>query len=120
MFHAFPAGEKVENKKPLGRGFCEREYLSILEALAAVNRTIVARLERNLARLTAACTYCIKHLTCLNSACILTGIAARLATLRLICEAFFSIKFLLTGSENEFLSAILADQCLVVVHEIPL
>ena len=78
-------------------------------------------LERNLTFLAAACTYCIIHLA-LSCApvCCLARIAARLAALRLIGKALLSVKFLLTGSEGEFLSAILADQSLVVVHEIPL
>ena len=78
-------------------------------------------LERDLAFLTAACAYCIIHLalSC-ATVCCLTCVAARLAALRLVGEALFSIELLLSGSEGEFLSAILADQSLVVVHEIPL
>ena len=102
------------------RDFFDCEYLSILKAFAAVNRAVITRLERNLASLSALRAYCIIHLACLNAVCCFASIAARFATLRLICEALFSIKFLLTGSKGEFLSAIFADQSLVVVHEIPL
>jgi hypothetical protein len=109
----------IKKQKTLKRVFCF-EYLSILEAFAAVDRTVIAGLEGNLAGLSTACAYCIIHLACLSAVCCFASIAARFATLRLVGKALLSIKFLLTGSEGEFLSTILADQCLVVVHEIPL
>jgi len=77
-------------------------------------------LERNLTFLTALCANCVEHLTFAVTSAVLASIAASLATLGLVSEALFCIKFLLSGSESEFLSAFLADECLVFVHEIPL
>ena len=98
----------------------ERSLLSISEAIAAVDGTIGARLEGNLAGLSALCADCVKHLTCTVMVGIFTLCAAFLATLRLVGEALLGVKLLLAGSEGEFLSAFLADQGLVCVHEIPL
>ena len=79
-------------------------------------------LEGNLARLAAGSANSVIHLTFgAFSARGLASLTARLTTLRLVGEAFFSIKFLFTCSEGEFLSAILADQSLVFVHgDLPL
>ena len=96
--------------------------LLLFKALAAIYRTIVAGLERYLAIVTAACANCIIHLTlgsCFASLC-LALVAASLATLGLVFKTLLGIKFLLSGCENEFLSAIFADQCFVVIHDIPL
>jgi hypothetical protein len=93
--------------------------VSILEAFAAVYRTVIVGLERNLALLTASSTYSIEHLTCaatLTTAC-LTGSTAVTASLRLVGKALLCVKFLLAGRKLEFPSAILADQCLVCVHD---
>lgn len=81
------------------------------ETIAAVHRAVVARLERNLAGLSALCTYGIKHLACAVSAWIvvLTLDTTGLAALRFVCKILFSIKLLLTGRKSEFLSAIPAD-----------
>jgi hypothetical protein len=48
------------------------------------------------------------------------GITARLAPLGLIRKTFFSKKFLFTRGENEFLSAIPADDGFVLEHGKPL
>jgi hypothetical protein len=107
---------------PEKSGAVESDNLSSLaEALAAVDRTVIARLEGNLAGLAALSTNCIIHLTgaaitAAASACH----TACLAALGLIGKAFFCIKFLLTSSKGEFLSAIFADERLVFVHVIPL
>jgi hypothetical protein len=47
---------------------------------------------------------------------ILAILAAGLASLGLVLESLFSIKFLFACSEYEFFSAFLAYQCLVSVH----
>ena len=98
-----------------------KSVVSVLEALAAVNGAIVVRLEGNLALLTALCANSGEHLAgaSLATACLTSG-AAVTASLGLVGEALLSIKFLLSGSESEFLSAFLADECLVSVHVIPL
>ena len=90
------------------------------EAVAAVDGAIVAGLKGDLASLTALGADSVEHGTGGCAGLTLAGIAAALAALGFVGEAFFSIELLLTGSEHEFLSAILADQSLVVVHGIPL
>ena len=94
--------------------------VSVLEALAAINGAIVVGLEGNLALLTALCANSGEHLASasLATACLTSG-AAIAASLRLVGEALLSVEFLLASRENELLSAILADQCLVSVHVIP-
>jgi hypothetical protein len=99
------------------------------EAIAALNRSVSGWLERNLTGLPAICAYRIVHLTgCIVTVAAIAGTAigvtltsnpAGLATLRFIRKAFFGEKFLLVGSKGEFLSAIFADDGLVVVHLIP-
>ena len=82
--------------------------LFIPEAVAAVNRAVCARLERNLARLAALGAYCIVHLTSAARVAFARHTAG-FAALRLICKVLFGVKLLLAGSKREFLSAILAD-----------
>ena len=90
------------------------------KTVAAIYRTLTAGLERNLAGCSALCAYSIIHLAGFAAlAIVLASIAACLATLGLIGETLLSVKFLLSGSESEFLSAFLADECLVSVHVIP-
>ena len=99
----------------------QKSVVSVLEALAAVNGTIVVRLERNLALLTAVCAGSVKHLAGGSlTALSLTGVAAITASLGLVLEALLGVELLLAGGENEFASAILADNGLVSVHCIPL
>jgi hypothetical protein len=99
------------------------------EALAALNWSVSGWLERNLTGLPAICAYRIVHLTGgtvtkaafagTASGVTLTSDAAGFATLRFIRKAFFGEELLLAGSKGEFLSAIFADDGLVVVHLIP-
>ena len=78
------------------------------EALAAVNRTIGLGLEGNLCLAAAGST---------NSGEVLSGTAgsslasvtAGLAALGLVLEAALCVEFLLTSSENEFVSALFAN-----------
>ena len=94
--------------------------LSISETVAAVNGTVGARLEGNLALLAALGANGVKHLTLAALAgSVLSCHTAISAALGLVGETFFSVKLLLSGSESEFLSAFLADECLVSVHVIP-
>jgi len=55
---------------------------------------------------------------------VTTGIAlarraASLAALGLVGESFLGVEFLLTGSEDEFLATVLADESFVLIHVIP-
>jgi len=87
----------------------------ILETSAAVNRTVVSRLERDFGGCAALRADCVKHF----AVGVTGGFAARpalFATDGLILEALLSIELLLAGRENEFLTAILAYQCLVFEH----
>ena len=93
------------------------------EAIAAVNRTVVPGLEGNLASLAAFGADSIKQLTSTagsSTASLLAGHTAGTAALRLVLKTLFGVKFLFAGGENEFLTAVLADECFVVVHKIPL
>lgn len=108
----------------MGASFQNSLILSF-EAVAAIHRAVTARLKRNLAGLATPGAYCVEHLAGTTVAAARVGVTlacdtAGLAALRFVCEAFLSIKLLLTSSKSEFLSAILADHGLVVVHEIPL
>ena len=79
------------------------------EALAAVNGTIRAGLEGNLASLAAGSADSVKHLAG-SAATGLAGIAAGFAALGLVFEATAGIKLLLTGGEHGPLAAFFAYQ----------
>lgn len=101
--------------------FVETQFLLLSEAIAAIDRTIAARFERNLARFAALCTDRIVHRAVSAAGGVaFTRVAAGPAALRLVCKALFGVEFLLAGSEGELLTAIFASQDLVVVHGIPL
>ena len=89
--------------------------LFLCKAFAAINRSVLTRLKGNFCYSTAGITSCLKPLT-LATAGVFACITASLATLGLINKAFFSIEFLFTGGENEFLSAFLASESFVFVH----
>ena len=79
------------------------------------------RLEGNLALLTAVGANSVEHLACgsLLTALSHAGVAAITASLGRVGEALLGVELLLAGGENEFASAILADNGLVSVHVIP-
>lgn len=85
------------------------------KALAAVYGSVVVGLERNLCLFAAVCANCSEHLA-VRLGCILTVVTASLASLRLILESLFGIKFLLTCGKDEILTAILAFKGLVFEH----
>ena len=85
------------------------------EAIAAVNRAIGLRLERN-TRFAAAGSAGSGVILSRATGSVLAGIAACLAALRLVLEATLCVEFLLTGGENELLATFFADQRLVFVH----
>ena len=101
----------------------------VSEAVTAHDRTVGAGLEGNLAGLAAFRANCVIHLARRSvtvaaiagtaSGCALTSDTAGFAALRFVRKAFFGEKFLLVGSKGEFLSAIFADDGLVVVHLLP-
>ena len=85
------------------------------ETIAAVNRTIGFRLERNLCFAATGSAYCCIHLSG-SGAAVLAGISARLASLGLILETFFSVEILLTCSEDKFCTTVFANKGLVLIH----
>ena len=76
------------------------------EAIAAVNRAIGLRLERD-TRLAAAGSTGSGVVLSGAAGCVLAGVTAGLAALRLILEATLCVEFLLTGGENELLATCL-------------
>ena len=86
----------------------------LAEAVAAINRTVILRLERNLRLLPAFCADYREHLALLA---VVTGTATLVAAIAAasgrILEILLVVEFLLTNGENELLAAILARQRLV-------
>ena len=80
--------------------------VSLSEALAAVNGSVITGLEGNLSLAAAACAYSCEHFT-LSSA-VLLSVTASLAALGLVLEAALRIELLLTGGEHELLAALFA------------
>lgn len=80
----------------------------LFKALAAINRSVVLRQERNLVNLSAVSACDFVHFPVLSYA-VLSRNSALFASYRLVLEALFSIKFLLAGGKNEFLTAVFAD-----------
>jgi hypothetical protein len=89
---------------------------SFAEAIAAVYGAVVAGLERNLAGYSTLGADGLKHFSLSSTRVGLAGITAGFATLRLVGESFFGVKFLFVSRKNEFGSAFLAGQCFVAVH----
>jgi hypothetical protein len=85
-------------------------------AIAAVNRSVVARLERNLSFLAAARADGGKELT-RRLIGVLPQIAALFAALRLVLEASLSVEFLFTRGESEIFAAFLALKNFVLIHD---
>ena len=80
----------------------------LCKAIAAVNRTIALGLKRNLGLATAGSAGSGEVLTG-TAGSVLASITAGLAALGLVLEATLSIELLLTGGENELLTALLAN-----------
>lgn len=91
--------------------------LSCFEALAAVNGSVAAGLERELSLAAALRADSDKVLT-LASLSVLSLVAASLAALRLVLEALFSIELLLASRKDEFLSAISACEGYVLINDL--
>ena len=93
----------------------ELPTLHIRVALAAVHRTVVFGLKGHLGGCAALSADCIVHHAGTATLGFLSD-AALTATRRLILETFFGIEFLLTGGEHKFLTAVTANQRLVLIH----
>jgi hypothetical protein len=88
------------------------------EALGAIDRFVVSRLERHLGGLAAGCAHCVEHLAGLLSArCVLACSPAFRAADGVVFKVVLCVKFLLARAENEFLAAVSANQCSVFVHD---
>ena len=84
------------------------------EAVAAVNRTLISRLERNFGFLAAVGADDGEHLAVLAAITVAAALVAAVAAARgLVLEAFFGVKFLFARAEDEFFTAVLAYECLV-------
>ena len=90
-------------------------FLHLCKALAAVDRTVFAGLERNASFFAACCAGSGVHLAGATAG-VLAGITAGFAALGLVLEATACIEFLLTGGKYKFFAAIFAYQSLVFVH----
>ena len=82
--------------------------LHLCKAIAAVNRTIVSGLEGYASFLAAGSAGGCKELTGATGS-VLAGVTAGLAALGLILETLLCIELLLTGGENEFITALFAN-----------
>ena len=80
--------------------------LQLCKALTAVNRSVLSGLEGDLSYIAAVGASSFIHLSALLGR-ILSCVAAGLAALGLVHEAFFSIELLLTGGEHELVAAVL-------------
>jgi hypothetical protein len=87
----------------------------ILETSAAINGAVVSRLKRDFGGRTAVGADGVVHLAIGVAGCLARG-PALFATDGFVLETLLSIEFLLAGCKDEFLTAILADQCLVFEH----
>ena len=79
----------------------------LLEAGAAVDRSVIGRLEGQLC-LASAIRANRSEVLARCFAAVFLCVAASLASLRLVHEPFFGVEFLLTCGEYEFFAAILA------------
>ena len=94
-------------------------FLHLGKALAAINRSVVSRLERHLSLGATGGADGGVHLSLLLGS-ILSGVTARLASLGLILEPSLGIKVLLTGSEHELRATVFAHLGFVFVHSFSL
>ena len=87
------------------------------EALTAVHGPVSAGLEGNLRGTAAAVADHFEHLPGAVSAVLgTTGSAAGGAAAGLILEALLGEESLLAGGEDEFVAAVTAGQCFVLIH----
>ena len=82
---------------------------SVCKAIAAVDGTVAAGLEGDLAVLAALGANCIVHNALGTSSDTLAGCTAGTAALGLVLEAALCVELLLTCGENELVAAIFAN-----------
>ena len=85
----------------------------LAEAIAAINRAIIFRLERNLCLAAAVSADHREHLALFALSAVTvaaTLVAAITATGRLVLEALLRVKFLLACAKDELLATVLARQ----------
>ena len=81
----------------------------LVEAVTAINRTVVLRLEGHLGLLAAVSAGDLEHLALLTAITAATAlVTAVTATCRLILETLLSVEFLFTSGESELLATFLA------------
>jgi hypothetical protein len=85
------------------------------KTVAAINGTVALRLKGDTRFPAAVGTGGSKELSG-AAGCVLAGVTAGLAALRLILEAVLCVEFLLTGSEYELVATFLAYKRLVFKH----
>lgn len=93
-----------------------KQKLSLLgKTIAAVNRTVCLRLEGNFGFAAAGRAGSSEHFSRAGAA-VFTGIAAGLASLRFVLEAFLSVEVLFARGEDKFCAAVFANEGLVLIH----
>ena len=114
-------GEKTKKQTPFGRPKGEIACVTILllfhfcVAVAAINGSVIAGLERNFCFLAATSASGGEEFSG-GLACILLSGTAGFASQGFVLETFFCVEFLFACGEYEFVAAILAYQCLVLIH----
>ena len=119
-------GTKAEAFVPLLRKTDEKVMLfsvfrvvgrsHLFKAFTAIYRTVVSGNKRNASYAAASTTYSFMHLSG-SAGCVFTLVTAGFAALGLVYETFLGVELLFTGRENEFVSAFLADESFVFVHD---
>lgn len=105
-----------KNTPRRGRTFSWLLLSLVGKTIAAIYRTIVAGLERNLAGFSAGSAYGIEHLARCSSI-VFTGVTAGFASLRFVRKSFFLKEILFARGENEFIAAVFAYQRFVLMHQ---
>ena len=107
--------QRFSTKPPAFCGVLTISFLLSLKQSIHALRAILAGLERNLASFPQFAHGCM-HLA-IGFCGGFTRITAALAALGLVYKAFLRIELLLTGGENKFGAALLANESLVFVHD---
>ncbi len=102
---------------------CFSETILSTETITAINRAIAPGLKGDFARTSAIRANGVEHLAVVGVAStgiVFAGIAAGSATLGLVGKALFCKELLILYSKGKLLATVLACDCLVFEHEIPL
>ena len=102
---------RTKKVRPEGRTENQIDLSSGCKAVAAVDRTVLSGLERNLAGLSALSADSVEHLAGAAGFASgrLAGGTAGLASLGLVGEALLRVELLLTGGEHELGATFFAD-----------